>query len=520
MMANSGARSSIKQIRQMGGMRGLMANPKGEIIERPIKANFMEGLSVLEYFISTHGARKGLADTALRTADSGYLTRRLVDVSQDVIVRTEDCGTKEYIDTPLVREDGSPNTSIVGRFSAIELKTKRGRKLIAKNELITPAHLDEVREALEGEEDVTVPVRSVLKCVADAGICQHCYGVAMATGKLVAIGDAVGIIAAQSIGEPGTQLTLRTFHTGGVAGADITHGLPRVVELFEARKPKGLAKLAEEEGTVAIEDTEKARKVIVTQGDGEENSYSFPVRTRLFVEPGEKIVPGQQLNEGSIYPHELLDIRGRTDTELYLVKEVQKVYKSQGVDINDKHIEIVVRQMLKKVRVEQRGDSSYLPGQLVDRHELLAENARLKKEKKEQIEYTEVILGITKASLATDSFLSAASFQETTKVLTDAALEGKTDRLLGLKENVIIGKLIPAATGLRRYRRLEIEPSEPIPRPSPEEMGLLDEGELAAELGLTGNGDIDGFSFGDGGDAAGFADELADLATPPEEPDK
>jgi DNA-directed RNA polymerase subunit beta' len=520
MMANSGARGSFKQIRQLAGMRGLMANPKGEIIERPIKANFMEGLSVLEYFISTHGARKGLADTALRTADSGYLTRRLVDVSQDVIVRAEDCGTKEFIGTPLKHADGSLNSSIAGRFAAKEFKTKRGRVLVKKGELITQNQVDEILEAF-GDEPADVPVRSVLKCEADAGICQQCYGVAMATGKLVAIGDAVGIIAAQSIGEPGTQLTLRTFHTGGVAGADITHGLPRVVELFEARKPKGLSKLAEEEGTVTVEDTEKARRVIVSEASGEENAYSFPVRTRLYVEPGQKVKVGDQLNEGSIYPAELLDTRGRTDTEVYLVREVQKVYKSQGVDINDKHIEIVVRQMMKKVRIEQRGSSNYLPGQLVDRHELLRENARLKKEKQEQAEYVEVILGITKASLATDSFLSAASFQETTKVLTDAALEGKTDRLLGLKENVIIGKLIPAATGLRRYRRLEIEPSEPIPRPSAEEMGLLDESELAAELGLTGNGDIDGFSFGgDGNDAAGFADELADLATPPEDPPK
>ncbi|HEX8066613.1 MAG TPA: hypothetical protein VF520_08825, partial [Thermoleophilaceae bacterium] len=371
-------------------------------------------------------------------------------------------------------------------------------------------------DGLGGTDGATVPVRSVLKCEATSGVCQACYGRSMASGKLATIGDAVGIIAAQSIGEPGTQLTMRTFHTGGVAGADITHGLPRVVELFEARKPKGLAKLAEVEGTVGIEDTEKARRVIVTDAANEETAYSFPPRTRLFVSAGDKVKAGDQLNEGSIYPHELLETRGRTDTELYLVREVQKVYRSQGVDINDKHIEIVVRQMMKKVRVEQRGDSSYLPGQLVDRHEILRENARLKKEKSEKIDYAEVILGITKASLATDSFLSAASFQETTKVLTDAALEGKTDRLLGLKENVIIGKLIPAATGLRRYRRLEIEPSEPVARPSPEEMGLLDETELAAELGLTGNGDIDGFSFGgDGGDGAGFADELADLATPP-----
>jgi DNA-directed RNA polymerase subunit beta' len=516
MMANSGARGSFKQIRQLAGMRGLMANPKGEIIERPIKANFMEGLSVLEYFISTHGARKGLADTALRTADSGYLTRRLVDVSQDVIVRADDCGTKEHIEASLIREDRSFNSSLIGRFSATDFKTKRGRKLLDKNQLIDQAAIDEIREAF-GDEPVTVPVRSVLKCEAEAGICQQCYGVAPATGKVVAIGDAVGIIAAQSIGEPGTQLTLRTFHTGGVAGADITHGLPRVVELFEARKPKGLAKLADVDGTVSVEETDKARKVIITDGSGEEHAYSFPQRTRLYVSAGDKISAGTQLNEGSIYPHELLEIRGRTDAELYLVGEVQKVYKSQGVDINDKHIEIIVRQMMKKVRVEQRGDSGYLPGQLVDRHELAREAARLKKEKAQQPDVTEVILGITKASLATDSFLSAASFQETTKVLTDAALEGKTDRLLGLKENVIIGKLIPAATGLRRYRRLEIEPAEPLPRPSPEEIGLLDESELAAELGLTGNGDLDGFGFGDGDDGAAFADELADLATPPDE---
>jgi DNA-directed RNA polymerase subunit beta' len=519
MMANSGARGSFKQIRQLAGMRGLMANPKGEIIERPIKANFMEGLSVLEYFISTHGARKGLADTALRTADSGYLTRRLVDVAQDVIVRAEDCGTKESISLPAVTVTGEPNGQIVGRFPAEQIKTKRGRVLAEKDEIITRETLDGIVEAF-GEEPFDVPVRSVLKCEAESGICQRCYGIAPATGKLVAIGDAVGIIAAQSIGEPGTQLTLRTFHTGGVAGADITHGLPRVVELFEARKPKGLAKLAEVDGTVSVEDTEKALKVIITDASGEEHAYSFPRRTRLFVQPGDKIKAGTQLNEGSIYPHELLEIRGRTDTEQYLVAEVQKVYQSQGVDINDKHIEIIVRQMMKKIRVEQKGDTLYLPGQLVDRHEFLKVNADMKKSKGEQALHEEVILGITKASLATDSFLSAASFQETTKVLTDAALEGKTDRLLGLKENVIIGKLIPAATGLRRYRRLEIEPTEPIPRPTPDEMGLLDEGELAAELGLTGDGDLEGFSFGDGGNGEAFGEELADLALPPADDDK
>jgi DNA-directed RNA polymerase subunit beta' len=519
MMANSGARGSFKQIRQLAGMRGLMANPKGEIIERPIKANFVEGLSVLEYFISTHGARKGLADTALRTADSGYLTRRLVDVSQDVIIRLEDCGTKEFIEMPIYNDEGKPNDKILGRIAAKKFETKRGKELLKKGQEIDQQNLDEIVEAFARDMaggPPGVPVRSVLKCEAEAGICQNCYGEAPATGKLVAIGDAVGIIAAQSIGEPGTQLTMRTFHTGGVAGADITHGLPRVVELFEARKPKGLAQLAEVDGKVSVEDTEKARKVIITDAGGEEHAYTFPRRTRLFVEQGDKITAGTQLNEGSVYPHDMLDIKGRTETETYLVREVQKVYKSQGVDINDKHIEIIIRQMMKKVRVDQKGDSNYLPGQFVDRHEMRKDNARIKKEKGEQAQIAEIILGITKASLATESFLSAASFQETTKVLTDAALEGKTDRLLGLKENVIIGKLIPAATGLKRYRTLEIEPSEPIARPTPEEIGLLDESELAAELGLTG----DGLGFGDGNGDLSFGEELADLgATPPKEED-
>ena len=515
MMANSGARGSFKQIRQLAGMRGLMANPKGEIIERPIKANFMEGLTVLEYFISTHGARKGLADTALRTADSGYLTRRLVDVAQDVIVREDDCGTDEFIEMPLYDDGGRPNGQLEGRYAAQDFSTKRGRGLLQKGDLITQANIDEMAEAYD-DEQAGVPVRSVLKCRAE-GVCQHCYGKAPATGKIVAIGDAVGIIAAQSIGEPGTQLTLRTFHTGGVAGADITHGLPRVVELFEARKPKGLAELVTVEGTVHVEDTEKGLKVIVTDDSGEEHAYSFPRRTRLLVEQGQKVALGDQLNEGSIYPHDILAYGGedqlqrRTKTEQYLVIEVQKVYKSQGVDIDDKHIEIIVRQMMKKVRVDQKGDTTYLPGQFVDRNEMLEVNAGLKKGKKEQAQTEEIILGITKASLATDSFLSAASFQETTKVLTDAALEGKTDRLLGLKENVIIGKLIPAATGLRRYRRLEIEPTEPIRRHTPEEIGLLDESELAAELGLGDSGEIEGFGFGDGGDGADAFGDLADL---------
>jgi DNA-directed RNA polymerase subunit beta' len=478
----------------------------------------MEGLTVLEYFISTHGARKGLADTALRTADSGYLTRRLVDVAQDVIVRDEDCGTEEYIEMPLLGEDGRANGQLEGRFTAIDVKGKRGKALLPKNELITAANVAELAEAF-GDEQTGIPVRSVMKCRAE-GVCQRCYGKAPATGKVVAIGDAVGIIAAQSIGEPGTQLTLRTFHTGGVAGADITHGLPRVVELFEARKPKGLAELATVEGTVSVEDTEKGLKVTVTDTGGEEHAYAFPRRTRLLVEGGQKVKVGDQLNEGSIYPHDILGYGGesqlerRTRTEQYLVREVQQVYKSQGVDINDKHIEVIVRQMMKKVRVDQKGDTNYLPGAFVDRNEMIEVNRGLKKGKKEEAETEEIILGITKASLATDSFLSAASFQETTKVLTDAALEGKTDRLLGLKENVIIGKLIPAATGLRRYRRLEIEPTEPIRRHTPEEIGLLDESELAAELGLGDSGEIEGFGFGgDGGDGADAFGDLADLPT-------
>jgi DNA-directed RNA polymerase subunit beta' len=522
MMANSGARGSFKQIRQLAGMRGLMANPKGEIIERPIKANFMEGLTVLEYFISTHGARKGLADTALRTADSGYLTRRLVDVAQDVIVREEDCGTKEFIEMPL-RVDGEVNSNLLGRFAAQELKTKRGRSLASKGTQIGPEELHEIVEAF-GDEEAALPVRSVLKCEAEAGVCQRCYGVAPATGKVVAIGDAVGIIAAQSIGEPGTQLTLRTFHTGGVAGADITHGLPRVVELFEARKPKGLAELSKVEGSVsATEETDKATKVVITDTKGEEHAYSLPPRTRIRVAKGDKVEPGDQLNEGSVYPHDLLAYAGkgaperRTATELYLIGEVQKVYKSQGVDINDKHCEIIIRQMMKKVQVEQKGDTTYLPGQYVDRYEMLKTNADLKKAKKEQAQYAEIILGITKASLATDSFLSAASFQETTKVLTDAALEGKTDKLLGLKENVIIGKLIPAATGLKHYRRVEIEPTEPIRRHTPDEIGLLDETELAAELGLTESGEIEGFGLGGGGDGGNGEAAFGDLADLPEE---
>ena len=484
MMANSGARGSFKQIRQLAGMRGLMANPKGEIIERPIKANFVEGLTVQEYFISTHGARKGLADTALRTADSGYLTRRLVDVSQDVIIREHDCKTKDDVEVEVWR-DGAINDIIIGRYPSVDWKTKRGRVICGKNAMITLENLVDAEETFADEPDAVVQLRSVLKCRAATGICQKCFGASLATGQIAEIGDAVGIIAAQSIGEPGTQLTMRTFHTGGIAGADITHGLPRIVELFEARKPKGLAILSEQSGKVAVEESEKARKVTITDEAGEEHPYTFPRRTRLLVEHGQKVEEGTQLNEGSLYPHDLLRIGGRTATEVYLTAEVQKVYKSQGVDINDKHIEVIVRQMMKKVKVEQKGDSELLPGQYIDINVLEGLNKALKKEKKEQVSFEEVILGITKASLATESFLSAASFQETTKVLTDAALERKTDRLVGLKENVIIGKLIPAATGLKRYRTIEIEPTEPLPA-----AGDLDFGRLTAEeLAALGDGD-------------------------------
>ena len=508
MMANSGARGSFKQIRQLAGMRGLMANPKGEIIERPIKANFMEGLSVLEYFISTHGARKGLADTALRTADSGYLTRRLVDVSQDVIIREENCKTKEFIELPIQVPEGL-NKSLLGRTIAEDVHKplasgKPGKTVLAeKGALVTMPLLREVLDGLgEDAEGATLPVRSVLKCKSEFGVCQACYGTFLATGGLSEIGDAVGIIAAQSIGEPGTQLTMRTFHTGGVAGADITHGLPRVVEIFEARNPKGAAKLAEVGGTVKVEDTDRGPKIsILVEGEEEPVTYQLPRRTRVLVADGQVVEPGDALHEGSLNPADLLRLKGDTPTELYLVQEVQKVYKSQGVDIHDKHIELIVRQMLKKVRIENAGDTELLPGQLVDKVVLDRENARVKKEKKEQATFEPLILGITKASLATESFLSAASFQETTKVLTDASIEGKVDRLLGLKENVIIGKLIPAATGLKRYRTIEISPSEKVPAETYEREALL---AALQEIG------------GDGGDGASLASLGLDFGGTPD----
>ena len=532
MMANSGARGSFKQIRQLAGMRGLMANPKGEIIERPIKANFMEGLSVLEYFISTHGARKGLADTALRTADSGYLTRRLVDVSQDVIVREVDCKTDDHIVLPLRTPDGF-NKSLLGRVLADDVHKplasgRPGKTVLAeKGDTVTLAMLEEL--AAELGDELEIPVRSVLKCRAETGVCRTCYGIFPATGEMCEIGDAVGIIAAQSIGEPGTQLTMRTFHTGGVAGSDITHGLPRVVEIFEARNPKGAAVLAEAEGRIEVEPTERGPKVTIQPTevgkDGElpdPIEYQLPRRTRLLVTNGEVVEAGDAINEGSQNPADLLALKGPTRTELYLVGEVQKVYKGQGVEIHDKHIELIVRQMLKKVRVESAGETDLLPGQLVDRVVLERENARVKKAKGELATHEPLILGITKASLATESFLSAASFQETTKVLTDASIEGKVDRLLGLKENVIIGKLIPAATGLKRYRSIEISPSEPIVREAYERDALL---QALEEIGQDGGAVSDfgslGLTFGGepGSESAishdaGEAEEIPEVDSP------
>jgi DNA-directed RNA polymerase subunit beta' len=456
MMAYSGARGNIKQIRQLAGMRGLMANPKGDILDRPIKANFREGLTVLEYFISTHGARKGLADTALRTADSGYLTRRLVDVAQDVIVREADCGTDEGVDFPVLNDAGEIDVTLIGRCLLEKARKPRSSKAIK-----------EAGDYIESEEDLqaiadagieTITARTTMTCHARHGICQKCYGWDLASGHTVDIGTAVGIIAAQSIGEPGTQLTMRTFHTGGVAGEDITHGLPRVTELFEARKPKGQAILAEIAGTLTIREEEKSRELVVTDKKNREKSYTVSRRARLRpgVEDGGEVAVGQQLTEGSVNPHDLLHLKGPGDTLRYIVAQVQEVYRSQGVDINDKHIEVIARQMLRKITVLEPGDSDFLPGQLVDRFVFEDANDGLLAEGGEPAVGTPVLLGITKASLATESYLSAASFQETTRVLTDAAIAGKEDQLLGLKENVIIGKLIPAATGMKRYRSVQL----------------------------------------------------------------
>ncbi|HEY3249015.1 MAG TPA: DNA-directed RNA polymerase subunit beta' [bacterium] len=457
MMVLSGSRGNIQQIRQLAGMRGLMTDPSGRIIEQPIKANFREGLTVLEYFSSTHGQRKGLADTAIRTSESGYLTRRLVDVAQDVIIREEDCKTTEGVTMTAVREGNDVVVAlkerIIGRTAAEDITAPRGRKVIVdEGEQITEDAADLLEQA--GVEEVVV--RSVLTCKSRYGVCGKCYGRNLATGKGVEIGEAVGIIAAQSIGEPGTQLTMRTFHTGGVAGFDITQGLPRVEELFEARKPKGQALIADVNGKVKIGEAKGVRKVIVVGKDGEEYSQSVPFGIRLRVADGAKVEAGDQLTEGAAPPHDILRIKGLQALQNYMVQEIQSVYRSQGVDINDKHIEIIVRQMLRRVKIEEPGDTELLPGELVDKFVFEEENTKAIVEGLEPAKARPVLLGITKASLATESFLSAASFQETARVLTDAATKGKIDPLIGLKENVIIGKLIPAGTGMLRYRGIKI----------------------------------------------------------------
>ena len=461
MMANSGARGSTNQIRQLAGMRGLMADPSGEIIEIPIRANFREGLTVLEFFISTHGARKGLADTALRTADSGYLTRRLVDVSQDVIVRELDCLKEGDPVRGVWVDDITEGKEIIepfmdrirGRYAAADIADPAtGEVIVRSNEFITFEHCQRIEKAgIKGAY-----IRSILTCKTRHGVCAKCYGADMSSGKTVSIGEAVGIIAAQSIGEPGTQLTMRTFHTGGVAGEDITHGLPRVEELFEARKPKGLAVISEIAGLVSIGDNRKKQEVTVTGEDGMAEIYPIPFGSRIKVKDGEIIEAGDELTEGSINPNDILKIKGAKGVQAYLLKEVQMVYRLQGVEISDKHIEVIIRSMLKKCKIEDAGDTELLPGALVDIHTFDAENERMLQSGRKPATAKRVLLGITKASLATDSFLSAASFQETTRVLTEAAIKGKTDPLLGLKENVIIGKLIPAGTGMKRYRNIDV----------------------------------------------------------------
>ena len=474
MMADSGARGSNQQIKQLAGMRGLMADTTGRTIELPIKSNFREGLDVLEYFMSAHGARKGLSDTALRTADSGYLTRRMVDVSQDLIIREVDCMEgAENIPGMTVRAfmDGKETIEglkdrITGRYSCEEIKDKDGNVIVKKNHMITPsraARILSVGVDQDGNPVESVKIRTILTCRSHIGICAKCYGANMATGEAVQVGEAVGIIAAQSIGEPGTQLTMRTFHTGGVAGDDITQGLPRVEELFEARKPKGLAIIAEFGGVATIKDTKKKREVIITNHEtGETKAYLIPYGSRIKVLDGAVLEAGDELTEGSVNPHDLLKIKGIRAVQDYMIREVQRVYRLQGVDISDKHIEVIVRQMLKKVRIENNGDTDFLPGTLVDVLDYEDMNEQLIAEGKEPAEGKQVMLGITKAALATNSFLSAASFQETTKVLTEAAIKGKVDPLIGLKENVIIGKLIPAGTGMKRYRNIKLSTDDKL----------------------------------------------------------
>ncbi|KEI83888.1 DNA-directed RNA polymerase subunit beta' [Clostridium botulinum] len=457
MMADSGARGSKSQIKQLAGMRGLMANPSGKIIELPIKASFREGLDVLEYFISTHGARKGNADTALKTADSGYLTRRLVDVSQDVIVRQEDCGTEEGYEVSEIKEGNEVIEPLVerlsGRYPSEDIiHPTTGEIIVKRNTYMN----EDIAKKVSDAGIKKVKIRSVFTCKSKHGVCARCYGMNMATSQKIHIGEAVGIVAAQSIGEPGTQLTMRTFHTGGVAGADITQGLPRVEELFEARKPKGLAIVSEVSGTVKMEETKKKRTIIVVTDDGEEVSYDIPFGSRIKVKNGDIISAGDEITEGSINPHDILRIKGVDGVKNYLLSEVQKVYRLQGVDINDKHLEVVIRQMTRKIKIEDSGDTELLPGTMIDVFDFEEANKEILEKGGEPAVGRIALLGITKAALATDSFLSAASFQETTRVLTDAAIKGKIDPLLGLKENVIIGKLIPAGTGMTRYRSIQI----------------------------------------------------------------
>ena len=468
MMADSGARGSDKQIKQLAGMRGLMADTTGHTIELPIKSNFREGLDVLEYFMSAHGARKGLSDTALRTADSGYLTRRLVDVSQELIIHEVDCAPKDgpipgmYVHAFMDgnEEIESLQERITGRYLCEDIVDKDGNVLVKKNHMVTPKRADLIMKKGVDENGETlkkIKIRTILTCRSHSGICAKCYGANMATGEPVQVGEAVGIIAAQSIGEPGTQLTMRTFHTGGVAGGDITQGLPRVEELFEARKPKGLAIITEFAGTATISDTKKKREIVVTNEEtGESKAYLIPYGSRIKILDGAKLEAGDELTEGSVNPHDILKIKGLRAVQDYMIQEVQRVYRLQGVEINDKHIEVIVRQMLKKIRIEEAGDTEFLPGTNVDILEFEDTNAALEAEGKEPATGEQIMLGITKASLATNSFLSAASFQETTKVLTEAAIKGKIDPLVGLKENVIIGKHIPAGTGMRKYRDIKL----------------------------------------------------------------
>ena len=481
MMADSGARGSNQQIKQLAGMRGLMADTSGRTIELPIKSNFREGLDVLEYFISAHGARKGMSDTALRTADSGYLTRRLVDVSQELIVREVDCAENRaeipgmYVEAFMdgKEEIESLKSRITGRYLAEDIvDPATGEVVVAANHMVTPKRASAIVKT--GVD--RVKIRTILTCRSHSGICAKCYGANMATGQAVQVGEAVGIIAAQSIGEPGTQLTMRTFHSGGVAGDDITQGLPRVEELFEARKPKGLAIIAEGSGVVSIRDEKKKREVIITNSEtGEAKNYLIPFNSRIKpeIEDGKYVEAGDELTEGSVNPHDILKIKGVRAVQDYILREVQRVYRLQGVDINDKHVEVIVRQMLKKVRIETPGDSEYLPGMTADTLEFNETNEKLVEEGKEPATATQILLGITKSSLATNSFLSAASFQETTKVLTEAAINGKVDPLIGLKENVIIGKLIPAGTGMKRYRSVKLTTD------AVEELNVSEDGEFS-----------------------------------------